>query len=234
MSTTTDPTESLGDIARRLPAAADLFERLNFDYCCGGARSLDEVATEHGLDGATVAAMLDAVAATEGTGRSAYRPPVDSPAELARHIVSVHHDRLRHQLPRIAELVATVARVHGPDDRRMVEAEHVFTEMSTELVRHMEREENELFPLAEAINAGGGPPAVTGTLIDLLEADHDDVGAALAALRELCGGYHLDEAHCGTHREMMRSLHELEVDMHRHVHEENNVLFPQLREYVGG
>ncbi len=232
MSATIDRTESLGDVVLRLPAAADVFERLGFDYCCGGARTLDEAAAEKGLDGATVAAMLEAVVATGAAAEVTHRAPVDSPAELARHIVTAHHEPLREQLPRLGELVATVARVHGPDDPRMVEVERVFATMSAELLRHMEREERDVFPLAEAIDGGGPAPAIDGAVVDLLEDDHDDVGAALGTLRELCGGYRLDEAYCGTHRAMMSGLHDVEVDMHRHVHEENNVLFPRLRRHI--
>jgi regulator of cell morphogenesis and NO signaling len=230
MSAMIDRTESLGEVVRRMPAAADVFERLGFDYCCGGDRSLDEAAAERGLDGATVAAMLDAVATA---GEPAHRAPAGSPAELARHIVEAHHRPLREGLPRLGELVATVARVHGPEDPRMVEVERVFSALAADLLPHLDREEREVFPLAEAISSGGPAPRVDGAVIDLLESDHDDAGAHLARLRELCGGYPLDEAYCGTHRAMMHGLQELEVDMHRHVHEENNVLFPQLREYVG-
>lgn len=233
MSIIFDRTARLGDVVRRLPAAADMFERLGFDYCCGGARTLDEAAAGRGLDGATVAAMLEALAAAGGEGQATHRAPVDSPADLARHIVTAHHQPLRRELPRLADVVATVARVHGPDDPRMVEAERVFTAMSADLLRHMDREERDVFPLAEAMAAGGAAPAVDGALVDLLEDDHDAVGAALATLRDLCGGYRLDAAYCGTHRAMMSGLQELEADMHRHVHEENNVLFPQLRAYVG-
>ena len=231
MSATIDRNESLGDVVQRLPAAADVFERVGFDYCCGGARTLDEAASERVLDGASVAAILDAVAAA--VAGATHTAPVDSPAQLARHIVRDHHEPLRRELPRVGELVATVARVHGPGDPRMVEVERVFTTMSAELLRHMEREERELFPLAEAIAGGATAPAVDGAVVDLLEADHDEAGAALAALRERCGGYRLDEAYCGTHRAMMSGLNDIEVDMHRHVHEENNVLFPRLREHIG-
>lgn len=233
MSVTIDGSERLGDVVQRLPAAAGLFERLGFDYCCGGARTLDEAAAERGLDGPTVATMLEALAAS-GAGGTIHTAPTESAEALAEHIVSAHHDRLRDELPRLEKLVATVARVHGPQDPKMVEVERVFNRLNVELLEHMEREERDLFPRVPSIVAGNSSPDADGQLMDLLVENHDDAGAALALLRELCDGYQLDQAYCGTHRAMMGGLQELEIDMHRHVHEENNVLFPQLRAQLAG
>jgi regulator of cell morphogenesis and NO signaling len=49
----------------------------------------------------------------------------------------------------------------------------------------------------------------------------------------LAGGYRTEDALCTTHRVLLESLAELERDLHRHIHEENNVLFPRLRERLG-
>ena len=235
MSTTIDHTERLGDLVQRLPAAASVLERLGIDYCCGGGRTLAEAAGERGLDASTVAVMLEAIAGAGGGGAApVHEAPTGSLAELSRHIVSAHHEPLRAELPRIADLMATVVRVHGPEHPKLHEVRQVFASMSEELVEHMAREERDLFPLAEALDAGG-PAAgeLDRELVALLEDDHDAAGAALTTLRELCGGYRPEEAYCGTHRELLRSLQEMEHDLHRHVHEENNILFPHMRAGAG-
>jgi regulator of cell morphogenesis and NO signaling len=231
VSTTVDHAESVGDIVQRLPATASVLERLGIDYCCGGGRSLAEAAAERGLDPATVAVMLEAVG--QGAVQD-HAVPSDSLAELSRHVVDAHHEPLRAGLPRIGRLVATVVRVHGPADPSLHEVERVFTAMSDELVEHMALEERDLFPLAEVLDAGGeGSAAIDPALIALLEDDHDGVGTALRTLRGLCGDYREDAAYCGTHRALLRSLGDLERDMHRHVHEENNILFPRMRARAG-
>jgi regulator of cell morphogenesis and NO signaling len=235
LSTTVDHAESLGDIVQRLPAAASVLERLGIDYCCGGGRTLAVAAAEKGLDPATVAVMLEAIGDAAGDGAAGDHPvPSGSLGELSRHIVAAHHEPLRADLPRVGELVATVVRVHGPADPSLHEVERVFTAMRDELVEHMAVEERDLFPLAEALDAAdGAPAALDPALIALLEDDHDGVGAALRTLRELCGDYRQEAAHCGTHRNLLRSLEEVERDLHRHVHEENNVLFPRMRARAG-
>jgi regulator of cell morphogenesis and NO signaling len=37
-----DTTQTVGEIARKHPAAVPVFETLGIDYCCGGNRSLKE------------------------------------------------------------------------------------------------------------------------------------------------------------------------------------------------
>lgn len=54
------------------------------------------------------------------------------------------------------------------------------------------------------------------------------MGRKLTALRELPGGYELSRALCSTHRSLLEGLQRFEADLHRHVHEENNVLLPRV------
>ena len=58
---------------------------------------------------------------------------------------------------------------------------------------------------------------------------HATTGDALCALREVAGGYRAESAVCSTHRTMLNSLRAFELEMHQHLHEENNVLFPRIR-----
>jgi iron-sulfur cluster repair protein YtfE (RIC family) len=37
----------------------------------------------------------------------------------------------------------------------------------------------------------------------------------------------LEQALCNTHRALLDGLDALELDLHQHVHEENNILFPR-------
>ena len=57
--------------------------------------------------------------------------------------------------------------------------------------------------------------------------EHDEVAAGLARLRTLTPGYEAPADACNSYRAMLDRLRTLEIDTHRHVHEENNVLFPR-------
>ena len=62
------------------------------------------------------------------------------------------------------------------------------------------------------------------------ESEHAALGHALGALRILCGDYDRQAALCNTHRALLDALEAFEQDLHRHVHEENNILLPRARQ----
>jgi regulator of cell morphogenesis and NO signaling len=222
------PTTALGDLALAHPAALPMLERLQLDYCCGGRRSLEKACSQRGLDPHTVIAMIEAL---DGDGGA---EPHDvtraSIAELCDHIVKAHHAKTRHELPRIAELLETVVRVHGAQRAQLVDVKRTFCGMRNELEQHFDLEEELLFPACRAIESGEGSAQLDGRVLELCTDTHELTGEALSALRELCGGYDPKLALCGTHRALLEALHRLEVDLHEHVHEENNLLFPRVRE----
>jgi regulator of cell morphogenesis and NO signaling len=232
-----ETTASLAELAAERPSRAQLFERLHLDYCCGGSQSLAAACEDRGLDPATVGALLDSVepAATTVDAVEERDWRQAGVGELCDHIVSVHHERLRGELPRIAELLATVVRVHGEGRPELEMTERAFTALRAELEPDLAEEEKSLFPACRALE--GEPAAAASFDIAALErhrAEHLGVGRSLAALRELAGGYEDEEALCSTHRSLLEALRGFEADLHRHVHEENNLLFPRVLELAAG
>ncbi|MEZ5122595.1 MAG: iron-sulfur cluster repair di-iron protein [Solirubrobacterales bacterium] len=231
-----DPsTASLGALVAERPACAQLFERLRLDYCCGGAQTLADACADRGLDAHTVVALIETLddSTDQGPGpqeETDWRRA--SIAELCDHIVSVHHDGLRRELPRTAELLATVVRVHGDDRPALHDLQRLFTAMRDELEHHIELEERTLFPVCRRLETDPGTELDEGAL-ELLEDEHANTGDALVAIRELAGDYDPAGALCGTHRALLDALRALEMDVHQHVHEENNVLFPRARALAG-
>ena len=66
-------------------------------------------------------------------------------------------------------------------------------------------------------------------LVERHEREHAETGDGLAALRELTDDYNPAHARCGTHRRLLEAFRDFELDLHPHVHEENNVLLPRVR-----
>jgi regulator of cell morphogenesis and NO signaling len=226
--TTINPDATVGSLVLDHPALAPLLERLELDFCCHGDVPLATACTEHGLDVDTTVRLLAAQAAAGGTEPAhAFDARSATAAELCAHIVSEHHDRLRSELPRLEETAATVVRVHGGDDPRLAHLAATLDRLAADVLAHVEREEMRLFPCCVAVEGGGAID--DDALLDELEHDHADVGEGLRELRELADGYAPETARCGTHRSLLSGLAELERDLHLHIHEENNVLFPRVR-----
>jgi regulator of cell morphogenesis and NO signaling len=226
--TTIDPDATVGSLVLDHPGLAPLLERLELDFCCNGDVPLAAACAEHGLDVATTVRLLDAHAASATNEHAhAFDARSATAAELCAHIVAEHHDRLRSELPRLGETAATVVRVHGGDDPRLAQLAATLDRLAADLLAHVEREETQLFPWCVAVEGGGAIDE--DALLDELEHDHADVGEELRSLRALADGYAPETARCGTHRSLLTGLAALERDLHLHIHEENNVLFPRVR-----
>ena len=90
-----------------------------------------------------------------------------------------------------------------------------------------------LFPLIKAMESGRRAASHCGSVnnpIGVMEHEHDNAGRALDAMRKLTGDYTLPPDACNTYRALFHGLVELEADLHRHIHLENNILFPRASE----
>ncbi len=224
------PGMTLAELVIQRPASADLLERLRLDYCCGGARSVEKACAERGLDAATVIAMLEAIGERPEPGPDVHDVRRASITELCDHIVLAHHEPERRELPRISELLDTVVRVHGGGHPELADLRRVFSGLRAELEEHFTLEEETVFPACRAVDAAASADALDDGVLALCEDSHEFAGEALSSMRELSGGYDVEHAFCGTHRSLLEALQKLELDLHQHVHEENNVLFPRVRE----
>ena len=145
---------------------------------------------------------------------------------LCEHIVSVHHAYLRSELPRLFGLIDKVARAHGAEQPELARLQAVFADLAVELEGHMQKEEIILFPAIRDAEATGAQLPLAAP-ISVMEHEHDDAARALEQLRELSDGYQAPAGACNTYRAMLDGLAALKSDLHRHIHEENNVLFPR-------
>jgi len=92
-----------------------------------------------------------------------------------------------------------------------------------------------LFPhirqLVKAKLSGGKiPQTKVGTaaaMIAQMEHEHDAEGERFRTISELTGDYTPPEDACNTYRVTLSLVKEFEEDLHRHIHLENNILFPK-------
>ena len=231
MDTTHTPTleTTVGELVTQRPSRSRVFESLGIDYCCGGKKPLAAACKNKGLDAGTVLSMLLATEADADEKNEDWTGLGLN--ELANHIEQTHHAYLRRELPRLGAMVRKVAAVHGSHYPWMLEVDGIYAGFAAEMESHMLKEEQVLFPLIRRIDsgdtgaAGECGPGIANP-IRVMEHEHDDAGQALSRMRELTSGFTPPIDACNTFRAMLDGLAELEADTHRHVHKENNVLFP--------
>ncbi|MBI4864932.1 MAG: iron-sulfur cluster repair di-iron protein [Candidatus Riflebacteria bacterium] len=234
-----DGSMTVRELVGRYPQTRGAFEESGIDHCCGGGKSLTDVAGEHGL---TLCVLVDALAKclqpgkAGATARDWYVAPL---GELVNHIVETHHGYMKTALPRLSSLVPTVLKAHGAhhgDVLRQVQG--LFNSLHSELTSHLLKEEQVLFPYLVAVEAhlrqgAPQPQASIGSArhpIRQMEREHESAGEVLARLREVTDGYALPPDACPTFRALYEELQRMEADLHQHIHLENNILFPRAIE----
>jgi regulator of cell morphogenesis and NO signaling len=138
-------------------------------------------------------------------------------------------------IPVLEAHVGKILAVHGERHPELhAIAQNVGT-VTAELNDHMVKEERILFPYirmlvdAEAAHRAPEPPPFGSIAnpIAMMEREHLSAGDALFAVRRLSNGYVPPADGCTTYRVTLTELEEFELDLHRHVHLENNILFPR-------
>ncbi|MBI3047729.1 MAG: iron-sulfur cluster repair di-iron protein [Acidobacteria bacterium] len=223
-------TKSVGEIVAEDWRAAAVFERFGIDFCCGGRRSVADACRSAGIDVAAVERAVEALPPVE-PGDHVSQLPVD---RLIDHILLTHHAYVRAALPRIVSYLAKLIQVHGGRHPELSRIAATFDGLGDELLQHMRKEEHVLFPYIQELFDEEGPIACPfGTVenpIRMMEREHDAAGVQLHELRTLTGNYTPPPDGCATYRVCFEELAEFDRDLHRHIHLENNVLFPKAVE----
>lgn len=209
---------TLAELAARGPAAARVLQRHRLDFVCGGRRSLGEVCAERGLDPAAVLAEIAPLPEADDV-----RPEALSPLALIDFIIARFHDPLREELARLHDMAREVERVHGASPTCPAGLAAHLAEMAVSLTGHVAKEEQILFPM---LRAGAGARAHMP--ITVMMQEHVDHAASMRRTRALTADLQAPAGACGTWRALYAGLRELELDLMRHLHLENNVLFPAV------
>jgi len=220
----------IGEIAAAIPASVTVFERLRLDFCCGGSKNLEDAARRAGQDPAAVLGEIQGLT-REPDARDWTEAEL---GELLDHIISTHHLYLKEAMPRLWSLAAKVSEVHGERHPEIRELRREMSGLFGELEPHMMKEEQILFPLIRAIaDQGWEATAAQGSPeapMRVMEMEHENAGKVLKRMRQLAGDYRPPEDACATFRALYSGLEEMEQDVHRHIHLENNILHPRVRD----
>ncbi len=210
-----------------------VLEKYGLDFCCRGKKTLFEACSEKSLSPDMIVKEME-----ESMQINKQILPFTemSAEELISYIVIHHHFYVKNNAATIFSHIEKVATKHGDRYLHMQEVYRLFREVMDDLLPHLEKEEQVLFPAIKRLvsNAKSGQDSGSDTmLIDMpmqvMEAEHDHAGQLLYKIRELTNQYTPPEDACTTHRVCLEELRFFEQDLHRHVHLENNILFPMAK-----
>ncbi|KAA0890375.1 iron-sulfur cluster repair di-iron protein [Oryzomonas rubra] len=233
MQKTKSGNKTIGEIVAADYRTATVFENHGIDFCCGGKVALAATCTEKGLDLATITSELEAVQhepLERNQNYSSWPLPF-----LADYIVNTHHVYLKQNDEQIATYARKIAGVHGAHHPEVIRIAAIFEKIATDMAGHLKEEEEVFFPALKradaARTADSAPDAKDRETIRVsllrLHREHEEIGDAIHEIRHISKEYTIPDDVCNTFMLTYQKLREFEDDLHKHVHLENNILFPK-------
>jgi len=226
----------VNEIVLSQAGARQVLEKAGVDYCCGGGKSLREACLDAGKPADEILKQLRQKSQQTGPEDANWvAVPV---GELTRHIREQHHRYVREAIPRIRTLVEKVKARHGENHPEIAAIQGLFSEVGGEMLMHMQKEEQILFPYIDALESaknGNGslePPffQTVRNPIRMMMKEHDSAGDLVRQIRKTTGEYTPPADACTSFTALYQELRQFEADLHQHVHLENNILFPRAVE----
>jgi regulator of cell morphogenesis and NO signaling len=224
---------TVGEIVTADFRTAQVFAARGIDFCCGGNMPLATVCAQKGLDPAQIIRELEAVQREPGEQSLNFASwPLSF---LADYIVNTHHTYLKENDDQIAAYARKIAGVHGANHPEVIKIAALFKKIAADMTAHLKEEEEVFFPAlkrAEAAKISGAAPEATDretirTTLLQLHREHEEIGDAVHLIHHLSNEYTIPADACNTFMVTFQKLKEFEDDLHKHVHLENNILFPK-------
>ena len=227
---------SMADVALKFPQALGILQKYNLDYCCGGKKPFTEVCRKMDADPAKVWDEIILVQSNHhGSGNRMNFNTWDVPL-IIDFILQHHHEYVRSSIPQIEQLLEKVCEAHSEDSPDLLLLRSNFKILAKELLDHMPKEENILFPaMRDLFNAESQQHLEANNQrylaqpIAVMEHEHESAGELIKSIRVLAQDYTPPAYACPTFKMTYLMLEQFDQDLMQHIHIENNILFPKAK-----
>lgn len=205
----------LSELAIKIPMATEVFRQHRLDFCCGGKQTLKDACEKKHID---LTKVISELSLLEKKDNIFEEMPL---SELTHYIIRRYHEDLRRRIPELMTLAQKVETVHRDHPSCPTGLHQILNEFYANMLLHMMKEENVLFPL---IDSGRGEMAHMP--VKVMTMEHDSHGRELEAIRAKTNDLVPPTGACTTWRALYQGLLKLEEELMDHIHLENNILFP--------
>jgi len=225
--------KTIADIVTADIRTASIFKRHGIDFCCGGGKILSDVCKEKKI---RVSKITNEIQKLNSINKEKNYNKMSVNA-LIKHIIETHHKYVKEKIPTIKDFAKKVSKVHGKNYPETNLIYHLFLRLSDELLDHMNKEEEILFPKIKILVDKTYSKSVFfsyGTIsnpIKMMEMEHESAKKVLKEIEELSNKYNPPPNACNTYKALYNSLKEFQDDLHIHIHLENNILFPKVMKF---
>lgn len=231
---------TLAQIVNSNHKAASVFEKYHLDFCCKGKRTLATACAEQQIPLRDIREELAEMFLKND--RDVFDFESMSLTQLCDYIVDTHHAYVKKELPQLHAYLEKVANKHDDRHPELRKIFQTFAAVKEEMQGHMKKEEVILFPRIKELEKLSGAAydglqlniAYLKSPITVMEQEHDHAGSMMNEIRILTNNYRPPQDACTTYQLSFASLQAFELDLHQHVHLENNILFPGAVELFSG
>ncbi|AHM62701.1 iron-sulfur cluster repair di-iron protein [Flammeovirgaceae bacterium 311] len=228
------PEPTVGDLAARDFRMARVFQQLGIDYCCNGKKTVEESCLQAGVEPQKIWEHYQNAAKEAGEEAHDFRKW--KAGFLANYILNTYHSYVKENTSSLYGQALELTEQEGPHQAAYqalaVRLKHFFAYLKD----HLQREEQELYPLISTLMAAGKrkrrmvvpivPPVKNR--VKALEEEHALLGEELKRFRALTREYAIPAQSCNKCETFYNRLQAFENDLIQHIHLENNILFPKV------
>ena len=229
--------QTLASIVTQNHQTVPVLEKYNLDFCCKGKRTLSDACTEKGISVEALLAELEN--ATDNSSKNQMPFTEMDEQQLISYILIHHHFYVKQSMPTIIGHIEKVATKHGDRYPYMINVLALFNAIKDDMTQHMQKEEMILFPRIKEVGQLARHQQKTGLSdnyiygpVSVMEQEHEQAGDILYEIRKLTNNYTPPADACTTFKVALAELKEFEEDLHKHVHLENNLLFPMAEKLL--
>lgn len=216
--------KTVGQIVAEDYRTSQIFRARGMDFCCGGKKTLSSVCEAKNIDLDDLLGEINLLENVETDQHHFNEWNLDF---LADYIIQNHHNFVRKMLPELNFYAEKVARVHGKNHPELLDILEKVQQLTYELLDHLEKEEEDLFPQIKGLVQHQKSGTVKEALVEILESEHEKAGELMAEIESLTNNFTPPEGACASYRVLFQNLEGFQKDLHKHVHLENNILFPK-------
>lgn len=223
---------TIGEYVAKDFRTAAIFSKYGIDFCCKGNRTIEEACDKKDIDTNELMEQLNTVLTTKNDNTIDFKSwPLDL---LADYIEKTHHRYVEEKTQILLPFLDKLCKVHGANHPELFEINELFIGCAGELAQHMKKEELILFPfIKKMVKATLTDELIVqpnfGTIknpIAMMMEEHEAEGDRFVKIASLTNNYTPPEDACNTYRVTYAMLADFEQDLHKHIHLENNILFP--------
>ncbi|CAM3654286.1 iron-sulfur cluster repair di-iron protein [Flavobacterium gelidilacus] len=227
---------TIGEYVAKDFRTAAVFSKYGIDFCCKGNRTIEEACEKKGMDFSQIENEVTQLLETKSDGAIDFKSwPSDL---LIDYIEKTHHRYVEEKSAVLVAFLDKLCKVHGHNHPELFEIKELFDGCAGDLAQHMKKEELILFPFIKKLESASR----TGHLIEqphfgtvenpiaMMKHEHENEGDRFVKIAALTKNYTPPTDACNTYKVTFSMLQEFEQDLHKHIHLENNILFPKAIE----